>query len=146
MSLSVAPRASANDHDIRIREVFPGFSAAPKARFIELQLTKANQTQVSGNKVDVYRQNGSLAGTFTFTANITNGLSQASILIGTSQMTSFFGVTPDLVMSSDVALKAAAGEGGSVCYEDVDPTPARIDCVAWGNAPRASAGDRDSLR
>jgi hypothetical protein len=135
LQLSAAPLATADDHLMRIREVSVGASTgAPNLRFVELQMTQAGQNKVVGNHVHVYNAAGSIIGTYTFPANVTNSLDQTSILIGTSQTGTFYGVTPDLTMPSPALQRS----GGMVCYDDIDangvafPAGAR-DCVSWGN-------------
>jgi hypothetical protein len=127
-ALAVAAPAGANDHNLRIREVFAGATTGqPGARFIELQLANSGQGGVTGNRIHVYNAAGTEVGAFAFTADLTNPADQASVLAATSQAASLFGVTPDLTMGAVVPPK-----GGQVCYEDRDPVRF-IDCVAWGN-------------
>ena len=129
-TLALAAPAGAVDHNLRIREVFAGASTGhPNARFVELQLAAGGQNMVNGNRVHVYNAAGTNVGTFTFPADLSNGTSQSSVLVATTQAATMFGVAPDLTMAAVIPRA-----GGQVCYEDVDNSTAGfIDCVAWGN-------------
>jgi len=88
-----------------------------------LQMYAAGQTQVSGHTVTVYNAAGGVSATFSFTGNLTNGNSQDTVLLATTEADAFFGLTADLSLGAGPAFSAA---GGKICFED-------IDCVSWGN-------------
>ena len=72
-------------------------------------------------------------GLVTFSADVANGSDQANILIGTSTVTSAFGVVPDFTLPANL-LQA----GGAVCFDAT--ALGLIDCFSWGNfAPGAAA-------
>jgi hypothetical protein len=108
---------------MKIVEVFPGTVAAPNAQYIVLQMYAAGQTLVSGHAVRVFNAAGTEVGTFNFSANVSNGTSQAKILIATTEAATLFGVAPNLTMTAVIPLA-----GGKVCFD-----ASLIDCAAWGN-------------
>jgi len=121
---AAAPPSLADFHFMKIVEVFGGAAASPNAQYVELKMFAGGQTNLGGHWVRVFDAAGALVGggTFTFTGPVGNGANQATILIGTSEAASFFGVTPDLLMTPVLPLA-----GGKVCFDAI-PT----ECVAWG--------------
>lgn len=125
--------AAANDHLVKVSEVFGGTPGAPDAQFVELQSFAATQTTFANNPVNVYDANNVLIGNFPFTANAGDGASQATMLAATPEAAAFFGVTPDVTITP-VIPSGNPGEGGKVCYVDTD-NPATLgirDCVSFG--------------
>lgn len=120
----VPVNAQALFHEMKIREVYAGSVVHPSSRYVMLQMYSANQTNLLTHEVTVFDASGALVQTSTFGGPVANGTNQATILVGTSDVTAEFGVVPDLVMAGAV-LSAA---GGKACF---DAIPA--DCVAWGN-------------
>lgn len=132
--MAAAPQAFAVDHFMNVREVFTGTMGAPDAELVELQMYQPNQDLVEGNIIHVYNAAGTEIRTYTFPnppgtdPGLPNDSNQSTILIGTAEAASFFGVTPDLVVAPGIP----AG-GGQVCYEDTDnATAGIIDCASWG--------------
>ena len=125
MALPLAAMAAfpalATFHFMKVVEVFPGTAAAPNAQYVVIQMYAAGQQFVGGHAVTVYNAAGTPTATFTFPGSVANGANQARILIATPEAASFFGLSPDLVMSPSLL----AG-GGKVCFADT------VDCVAWG--------------
>lgn len=119
---ALAPSACATFHLIKIREVYPGSAASLDSGYVELQMYSSGQDLVKGHALTVYDAEGSLTGTFTFTADVANAANQQMILVGDTGVQGTFGVAPDLV---DAGLALASG-GGAVCWA------ATIDCVSWG--------------
>ncbi len=75
---------------------------------------------------------GSLLGSALFTANVPNGDTQRTILIGDTATTG----NPDLVYDQlHDALFPGTTTGGAVCFADASPP----DCVSWGNFTGAGA-------
>ena len=68
-----------------------------------LQMWTAGQNVVGGHQLTVYNGDGSLAATLSFPpspgGDVANGANQATILIGTAEAQTFFGVTMDLLIS-----------------------------------------------
>jgi len=132
----LAAPAHATFHLISIREVYPGSVAKPDSGYVELQMYSPGQNFVKGHALTVYDAKGSIAGTFSFPANVA---SQQTILIGDSGVQAAFGVAPDL--SSENLVLAAAG--GAACWAG------SIDCVSWGaftgSTPSASGSPADPL-
>lgn len=116
-----AKTAWASFHFMKITEVFPGTMAQPNAQYVELQMFSGGQNLVSGHSIVVYNATGTSVGSYTFAAQVPNGAAQATILIGTTEAATLFGVAPDLTMTATIPLA-----GGMVCFDSVD-------CVAWGN-------------
>jgi hypothetical protein len=129
-----ASSAYATFHRIEVREVYPGSAASPDSGYVELQMYSAGQGFVKGHALTVYDVKGSLAGTFTFPANVANAANQQTILIGDSGVQAAFGVAPDL---TDAGLALASG-GGAVCWA------ATIDCVSWGAFSGSTASSSGS--
>ena len=76
-----APHAGANDHLIKLREVFAGTTGQASAQFVEAQMWGAvPQTNVAGNHFLFYDATGALVGSATFAGNLANGASQSSML------------------------------------------------------------------
>jgi hypothetical protein len=132
--------AHASYHEMKIREAFAGRADQPNAHFVELQMYSAGQNFVAGKQVKVFSAAGAEVGSFTFPAAVPNGGNQATILIGTAEVQTAFGVAPDLVMPTPVI----AAAGGKACFFDpgdpyIGSNPTNIDCVSWGSF--ASGGD-----
>jgi large repetitive protein len=118
-----ASSAQATFHEIKVREVHPSTS---DDSYVVLQMYVSSQNFLSGHSMKLYDSSGSLAHTSTFAASVSNGKSQATVLVGDTGVGSVFGVTPDLE-DSGLSIPAA---GGAVCWNAAG-VPA--DCVSWGN-------------
>jgi len=129
-----ATPACATFHLIKIREVYPGSVASPDSGYVELQMYSSGQDLVEGHALTIYDAKGSLAGTFTFTADVANAANQETILVGDSGVQAAFGVAPDL---TDAGLSLASG-GGAACWA------ATIDCISWGAFTGATASPSGS--
>ena len=108
---------------LKVAEVFPGTVGTPNAQYIVLQMYAGGQNLVNGQTVRVFNSAGSVIGTYTFAANVTNGASQTRILIATTEAVTLFGIPRDLAMTPVIPLT-----GGKVCFDNTN-----IDCVAWGD-------------
>src|SRR5262245_30728585 len=126
--LLAAKPAAAAFHLMKITEVFPGTAGAPNAQYIELQMYTSGQNFVNAHTVTVFNAAGTAVMTYTFPADLPNGVNQATILIATAEAAALFGVTADLAMTPVIPLA-----GGKVCFET-------IDCVAWGNYTGSPTG------
>jgi hypothetical protein len=121
--LAVLPApASATFHEMSIREVYPGSAAEPSARYVELQMWNSDQNHVGGHVLHTYTSSGLQTDTL-LPADVPNGANQSTILIGTPQVTTTFGVDVDAELSPSAQLD---GSGGAVCWE-------ALDCVSWGS-------------
>lgn len=132
--------AYASYHLMMIREVFAGSAAQPNAHFVELQMHSSGQNFVSGKQVKIFNAGGAEVGSFAFPNSVTNGANQASILVGTPEVQTAFGVTPDLTMTPVIG-----APGGKACFFDPgdynNPVAVNIDCVSWGTfAPGGDTG------
>lgn len=122
--------ASASFHLMKIREVFAGAAGNAQAQYVELQMYSSGQNFVTGHKVTIFKADGTPAGEFTFPAGVANGANQATILVATQRAATFFGLTPDLVMTP-----VMDPAGGKACF---DAIPA--DCVSWGSYSGSAGG------
>lgn len=108
---------------IKIREVSPGITSyTPNSEFVELQAITDGQQAVSGKVIRFYSPAGVQTDTFTLPADVANGSSQRTILIGTSDVATDYGVQPDFTY----AAPNVENVGGAVCY-------GALDCVSWGS-------------
>jgi hypothetical protein len=128
-----ATTANASFHLMNVVEVFIGPADAPDARYVELQMYSAGQTQLQGAEVRFFGPDGTPTGTATFASGVPVGTNRSSILVATEEAAALFGVTADLTMQPDLI-----GEGGKVCFGGT------IDCVSWSSSAAANsftAGD-----
>jgi hypothetical protein len=122
-----ASPASADQHLMKIVEVFPGTAAQPDAQYIVLQMYQGGQNLVDTHDVVIFDANDVLVGSSTFTADLPNGINQSKILIATPEAEALFGVTADLAMTPSLTLG-----GGSVCFGRLGGF-LWFDCFTWGN-------------
>ena len=122
----------ASFHEIKIVQIFGGCAAAPNAQYVMLQMWAPDQNHVGGQSLTIYNADGTLSGTSTFPpspgGDVANGANQATILIGTAEAATFFGVTMDLTISP----LAASGHGAKICWAG-DGSLGTPDCVAIGD-------------
>lgn len=114
--------ALATFHEMSVREVYPGSLAEPNAKYVELQMWNEDQNHVGGHVLHTYNASGVQTDTLLPT-DVPNGANQSTILIGTPQVTTQFGVNVDAELSPSAVLEAG---GGAVCWES-------LDCVSWGS-------------
>jgi hypothetical protein len=81
----------------------------------------SDQNHVGGHVLHTYNSTGTQTDTLLPT-DVTNGANQSTILIGTPQVTTTFGVDVDAELLPSTVLEAS---GGAVCWES-------LDCVSWG--------------
>ena len=124
-TLIPAPPAHALFHLMKVTEVFPGTSTRSAAQFIELQMYADNQRFLASHEVVVFDSSGTEVGTFTFTAAMQNGASQAYVLVATTEAEDEFGVPADLQMTPVIT-----GGGGKACFRS--SAGELIDCASWG--------------
>jgi hypothetical protein len=105
-----------------VREVYPGSVAEPNARYVELQMWNQGQNLVGGHVLHTYTAAGAETSTL-LPSDVPNSANQSTILIGTPQVTTQFGVNVDAELSPSAMLEAG---GGAVCWES-------LDCVSWGS-------------
>jgi hypothetical protein len=115
--------AQATFHEVLIRELYPGSTAAPQSSFLELQMYSPGQNFVQNHSITVYGANGAALHTFVFPNDLPGeGVDQQTMLVGDSGVGEAFGVTPDLI---DAGFNLPAA-GGAACWDG-------LDCVSWGN-------------
>jgi len=135
--LALAPAASADHHEVKITEVFPGVSDNPMAEFVEIQMFLSGQELLSQADLVFYDGTSSITGTLPL-ANVLSGANQRTLLAGTSQMETTFPVQADVEYGS----AAISPAGGGLCL--VSDSFGTLDCVAWGTATVALAGTSEA--
>src|SRR5262245_20652460 len=86
-----APSALATFHEIKVREVHP---STGDDSYVVLQMYVASQNFLNGHPMKLYDSSGNLVHTSTFAANVSNGQSQATVLVGDTGVSGSFGVAP----------------------------------------------------
>jgi hypothetical protein len=130
-------------HCMRIHAVMAGFNGDDDVQFVELRMSAAGQTALSGHKMQFYDSGGTLRAEFTFPGNVTNGLKGDSILIATSKFNDLyspggnadFTFTPLNTVGTD-PLTPVQGPGGKVVFEptaNCSFTGSPVDSVAYGS-------------
>jgi cysteine-rich repeat protein len=122
----------ASFHDIKVVQIFGRTQTNLDAQYVMLQMWFAGQNLVGGQSGRIYNGDGSLAATFTFPAAVANGADQATLLIGTAEAATLFGVAMDLV----VPHTDTTGNGVKICWE---PSLNPPSCVAFGDYTGDSA-------
>jgi hypothetical protein len=121
--LATPAPALATFHEMSIREVYPGSSAAPEAEYVELQMWAAGQNHVGGHVLKTYDASGNVTAANTFAADVAEGANQSTILLATPAAEAEFGVSADTGLASGNELDPS---GGAACWET-------LDCVSWGD-------------
>lgn len=121
LALGLAAPASAAFHLMSVSEVATN-PAGPNSAYVELQMYAPGQEFVSGHTVNFYTATGTLLASFALTANVANGDSQRTILIGDTAAAG----SPDFTYDQLSDAIQTYGPGGAACWDT-------IDCVAWGN-------------
>ena len=130
-----AATAPANHHFMKVTEVLGGAEGAPNVQYVELQMYLANQHVVANASLAFQDPTGAADGTVVFPNNVANGADNANILIATAEAATFFGVTPDFVMSPVMALA-----GGKVEFVAKPMTFGILDAFSWGSFSGSSTG------
>lgn len=120
--LALPATASATFHEMSVREVYPGSVAEPNAKYVELQMWNQGQNLVGGHVLHTYSASGAQTDTL-LPSDVSGAANQSTILIGTPQVTTQFGVNVDAELAPATVLEAS---GGAVCWES-------LDCVSWGS-------------
>jgi uncharacterized protein len=122
---ALAPFASADDSQIRIREVYSDL-AATKSDFVELQLAAANQQLAAGSAVRLYNGNASATATFEVPPGVPTLDNQRTILLG-------WDTNPEVDIAFNSNFNPTPNGAACLLQTTADPpneTP--IDCVSWG--------------
>lgn len=121
-ALAASP-ALATFHEMSIREVYP----AGDSSYVELQMWAGGQNLVGGHHLVSYDSAGNVTDNFKFAANVANGASQSTIVVGdTGYPLAFDEMPPPDETDPSLDLSPA---GGAVCWTEGAPP----DCVSWGN-------------
>ncbi len=126
LAAALSSTAHASFHEIDVDEVCPGTTAHSTAQYIQLRMYAPGQTFVSSGVLKFYDAGGTMTGSYTPTGNVSNGNTGSTILIGTSDVQSTFGVAPDFVTALSLPLA-----GGAVCW--TTSFAGFNDCATWGN-------------
>jgi hypothetical protein len=118
--------ASASQHNMYIDEIFGGVGYAPNAQFLELRMWNGGQQFVNGADVTTFDNDGTQVATEAFTADEGNGTQGASILVGTAEAATLFGVPLDLEFDDPFL-----SPSGKACFGS--STSSFYDCVTWGD-------------
>ena len=126
-------RSHASFHQVYVVEVFPGTAARPNAQYIMLQMYFPGQNLVAARSLTVFGAHDEVLANLTFTTNVANGADQATILIGTTEANTLFGIPRDLVMNAVIPLN-----GGKICWAGVDACRGAITPAAVPRHQRAA--------
>lgn len=143
-SLAVVPDSRADHHEISVREVFTGSASSPDLEYVMLQMRASGQNVFAGNGVKVvfYNEFLSTVRSASLTSNPANGQSQRYVLVGTENVATELGVTPDYSFADTDTVD---NDGGAACFESL--VFGGIDCVSWGDTsfigtpPSPTGGD-----
>jgi hypothetical protein len=119
--LAAAAPAEASFHLMKVRAVYPGAAATPDDAFVELQMYATGENHVAGHELQAFDASGAPNGGAAFAADVPNGQTQSTILIGDSAVAGADLVDPALDGDLDPA-------GGAVCWDAT-----HLDCVGWGS-------------
>jgi hypothetical protein len=134
----VAPPARADHHLVFISEVFLGTNGAADAQFVELTAFEDGQQNVEGASINLYARRGGRLQKTVFPANVATFDKGDSLIVGTPQAETLFGITADLEMPAQDRRDIA--RGGAACFVSDDPAFGFVDCVSWGNFSGARRG------
>jgi hypothetical protein len=122
ISLLAPAAASADFHEVSIREVYPG---AADSSYVMLQMYAPGQGNLApSHHIDLFGPIGNGVTTFTFANDVPNEQNQATVLVADTGYSGAFpnGPAPDALHA---ALDIPAA-GGAVCFD-------APDCVSWGS-------------
>jgi hypothetical protein len=122
---------------LKVREVFPGSTTyGANAEYVELQMTAAGQSSITGQALQFFNAAGNLSSSFPIPSDVANGLSQRTVLLATQEAVEGFPGFP----SPDFNLGSGANRmdpgGGAVCL--TGSGLGQDDCVTWGSIPLAT--------
>ena len=143
----LASTVEADFHEVQIEEIMTGAFGNDAVEFVEVKMLKEGQNCAAGGKaigdsfaclpptltdgarLVFFDGSGNQSGEFIFPANLPNGQSGRSILIGTAEFTKVFTVQPDFIMPSNIA-----SPSGKVCYKNVAGASSDVtQCVSYGD-------------
>jgi hypothetical protein len=128
--LSIASRAEAADHGMRVTEIYLSDGTAGNAQYIELTDGTADEPfSQDPYGVQVYDADGNVVGSTTF--DVAAGT--RSLWIATADADAAFSAT------ADVTLTVQLPTDGQVCFTRSN-NASRIHCVAWGCINTAVTG------
>lgn len=116
---------------LKIREVFPGSSAAgANAEYVELQMTSEGQNVLSGQVLQFYDAGGAPSTSFAIPADVANGDSQRTVLLASQEaVTEGVVPTPDFILGSGSSRMDPSGGGVCILSSGFG------DCLTWGSMP-----------
>jgi hypothetical protein len=130
VALVVPGVAFADNHEVKLRELYAGSTASPNDEYVELQLYEPGENLFSepGVTLHLYDASGNQTLAFHPPTDVPNAQSQRRALFATPTAATTFGVMPDYTLPAGDHINDA---GGAVCY--VSATAGFVDCVSWGN-------------
>src|SRR5436189_3964739 len=131
-ALIVPAVAFADNHLVKLREVYAGSTAHPGDEYVEVQLY-ANGENLFANEIhlNLYDANGNVTSTFaptTLDGDPPNGQSQRRVLFATASAQATFSKSAGYTLDAGDHI---ANAGGAVCY--ISGLAGFKDCVSWGN-------------
>lgn len=129
LALALPPTVAEAASPLKIREVYPGSSAVPQAEYVMLQMTASGQGDVDGQLLRFYDAAGAETSSFTIPADVPNGESQRTVLLGTNEAAALGGI-PDFTLTSADRMSPL---GGAVCF--TGSSLGTEDCLTWGSIP-----------
>ena len=129
VALAVPGVASADNHLVKLRELYAGSSTAPGDEYVELQLYENGENLFSqpGVHLDLYGPTGTVT-SFDPSTDVPNRQSQRRALFATAGAQTAFNKTADYTLPVGDHI---ADNAGAVCY--VSATAGFLDCVSWGS-------------
>lgn len=97
-ALAFSSSAQAGFHLFDIQEIYT--NGAGTVQFVELFTTDGNQPFLNGHTL-TFLLNGVQQNSFTFPSNLVGSTANKSVLIGTANLTTLYGVTPDFVIPAN---------------------------------------------
>src|SRR5436190_8453344 len=129
----IVPAASlADNHLVKLREVYAGSSVHPGDEYVEVQLYANGENLFANNiSVDFYNATGTKTYTFaptTLNGDPPNGQSQRRVLFASASAQADFSKSAGYTLDAGDHI---ANAGGAVCY--ISGLAGFKDCVSWGN-------------
>jgi hypothetical protein len=128
----LAPAAAfADNHLVKLREVYAGSTAHPGDEYVEVQLYANGENFFANNiTLNLYGANGNVTSTFAPTSqgDPPNGQSQRRVLFATASAQATFSKSAGYTLDAGDHI---ADAGGAVCY--ISSFVGFKDCVSWGN-------------
>jgi len=113
-ALALSSSAQASFHLFDIQEIYT--NSAGTVQFVELFTTDGSQPFLSGHSV-TFQLNGVDQTPFVFSTDLVGSTANKTVLIGTANLTTLYGVTPDYVIPANFF---TAGSNNSINFANFD--------------------------